>query len=148
MANSRKKYTPETTKYIALDYDGTIVDDVSYPYVGTPLPGSIETIDAMLEAGYYINVWTCRGGKHDDVDYLQEDAIREQLDSMISHPLGKKIKINEHFKYFTDKYLIGSPKISADVYIDNNGYGMQEVNWEEIYEDFIGGTPTWLKEEK
>lgn len=143
----RKKYTPETHKHIALDYDGTIVDDVSYPFVGTPLPGAIETINAMLEAGYYINIWTCRGGIHDDVDFKQEDAIREQLDRLITHDNKKNIKINEHFKFFTDKYLIGSPKISADVYIDNNGYGMQEVNWEEIYEDFIGETIKFEGEE-
>ena len=148
MVNNRKRYTPETHKHIALDYDGTIVDDVSYPYVGTPLTGAIETINAMLDAGYYINVWTCRGGIHNDVEYMQEDAIREQLDTLIDHPLGKHIKINEHFKFFTDKYLIGSPKISADVYIDNNGYGMREVNWGEIYEDFIGGKAPWIKEEK
>lgn len=148
MPKKRKSYTPETHKHIAIDYDGTIVDDVSYPNVGTPNPGAIETIDAMLDKGYLINIWTCRGGAHESVDFIQEDAIRQQLDDLLTNELGKNIMINKHFKYFTDKYAVGSPKISADVYIDNNAYGLDKVDWSEIYEDFIGEKPIDRMEDK
>ena len=56
--------------------------------------------------------------------------------------------INKHFKHFTDKYAVGSPKISADVYIDNNAYGLEKVDWSEIYEDFIGEKPIDRMEDK
>lgn len=136
-----RKYTPESHKHIAIDYDGTIVEDGAYPHIGEPLPGAIETMDAMLEEGYEIVIWTCRGGKHEAVDFIQEEEIKKQLSGLFKN--HAQLAVNENFKYFLNRYTVGSPKISADVYIDNTSYGLEEVDWRQIYRDFIGKAPNF-----
>lgn len=42
------------------------------------------------------------------------------------------IEVNKHFKHYTSIYPKQSPKIYADVYIDDKGVGVKEIDWFRI----------------
>lgn len=132
-----KKYTPETHTYVAVDFDGTIVEDNDFPYVRNFKPHAIETLQAMLDAGYQIMIWTCRGGvQTDTTDVPQERLV---LSSLRNAGLNVgNVEVNQHFPAYYKRFKGNSPKIYADVYIDNNGYGVDKIDWLEIREAFLG----------
>ena len=106
---------------IAIDFDGTIVDD-KYPEIGDLLPNAAETIQQLKKDGHFIIIWTCRAKKPltDAVDFLHRHNI--PFDSVNSH---------EPKNILT--YGLGAVKVYADVYIDNNQVG-ELPDWFEIYE--------------
>jgi len=109
-------------KYIAIDFDGTIVDEMDYPFWGRLKPNAREVIKFLKDKGAQIAIWTCRGG---------EDArkVKEWL----------KV-IGVHFDYFNEPFPdleknfsgISSPKIYADVYIDDRSIHCDSINWLDI----------------
>lgn len=126
---SKIKYTPETHKFLAIDYDGTIIEDGSFPEVGEFKPFAIETMIQMQKVGYKLNIWTCRG------------TAEQKISIMVAlHGAGlniREIGFNTHFQHFLDRYETRSNKIYADVYIDDKAYGISEINWYDIYRSFI-----------
>lgn len=93
---------------IAIDFDGTIVDH-AYPEIGKPNPGAIDCIKRLHEMGANIILNTMRSGVHldDAVEYLEKEGI-------------VLYGINEHP---TQKSWTNSPKVYADLYIDDAAYG-------------------------
>lgn len=125
-----RKYTQETHKYIAIDYDGTIVDEGAFPEVGNYKTLAIVTIKRMIAEGYKVGIWTARGSV--EQKELVMGALKEQgVDT-------EKLLFNEHFEYFLNKYESRSPKIYADVYIDDRAYGVKKIDWIDIHYDFFG----------
>lgn len=125
-------YTKETHEYIAVDFDGTIIQDGNYPYMGDEQlkQGAIATLQALVEKGYQISIWTCRGGHHPNLLETQEEAI---LTFLQQNGLDTtNIKVNEHFDYYLNRYPKSSPKVYASVYIDDRGVGVTEIDWYEI----------------
>lgn len=100
---------------IAIDYDGTIVEDGSYPYAGVLKPCAKEVINELYSRGHEIIIWTNRSGKE----------LKAALDFLDSEGVGYSCA-NENVKGmpFTPK-----PKIYADVFIDDRS---------------LGGLPNWL----
>ena len=105
---------------IAIDYDDTIVK-CDFPRAGTEMPGAIETLGKMQDAGHFIILWTCREDEplRIALDFLKEkgftpDAVNEHDPAAVKrylevHP-GMKIsrKIYAHL-YIDDKHLGGIP---------------------------------------
>jgi len=115
-----KKYKAKTRPTIlAIDFDGTIVSN-NFPAIGEPIKDAKEIINTFYEEGYYIIIWTCRGGE----ELVQ---VRDFLDNM-----GIKYhKINEN----ADFDIIGFmpfPKIYCDICIDDKNLG-GIPSWKEIY---------------
>ena len=136
-----RKYTPDTHKYVAVDFDGTIIEEGDYPYIRNFLPHAIETLQMMVEEGYEVAIWTCRGGRGNVTAGLPH-LTEEQRVKVALFEQGldiKNIEVNKHFPKYYEKYKGNSPKIYADVYIDNSAYGLDKVDWLEIREAFIGG---------
>jgi len=52
---------------IATDFDGTIAEEGSFPKIGVPIPGAIETLIECRRVGHKVILYTCREGQ-----YLQE----------------------------------------------------------------------------
>jgi hypothetical protein len=97
---------PNKPKVVAVDLDGTILKQVPYPTMGEALPGFREELEILKRLGWVIVIWTCRGP-------AEYDAVRAQLDAHgIPHDY-----INEN-PYGVPN---GSPKIYADVYVDDRG---------------------------
>ena len=102
--------------YIAVDFDGTIVDHV-FPELGEPVPGAIEWIKKFKEAGAILILWTVRsdGDRYGDVltqalNYCEENGLKFRF-------------VNESPEKWSD-----SNKAYADIYIDDAGIGCPLVN--------------------
>lgn len=98
MANERKKV-------LAIDMDGTLLQYDGWKgdaHYGDPIPGMREVLQQVREAGWYVVIWTTRGG---------DGAIRRHL-SKHDIPFDY-INKNPHGPPGS------SPKIFADVYLDD-----------------------------
>jgi len=107
---------------IAIDFDGTIVRH-QYPYIGELIPGAKEYIRKLKEDGHTIVIWTCRANKplDDARQFLDDngipyDGMNEECQEVKS--LG---------------WISPSPKIYADIYIDDRQVGGLPP-WHMIYE--------------
>lgn len=108
----------------AIDWDGTIVPDGCYPKTGEPKPNAINVIERLINDGHKIIIWTCRGGME------QTECIRAKLNE---YGIFDFI-INEHLQETLDAFEHSSPKVFADVYIDDRGIHTKEIDWFEIEE--------------
>ena len=61
---------------IAVDFDGTIVED-SYPKVGKPKLFAFETLKKLQANGHRLILWTYRHGKQLDeaVEFCKENGV-------------------------------------------------------------------------
>ncbi len=119
---------------IAIDFDGTIVTH-HYPAIGKPVKGAIEAIKQMQSWGHKIILYTMRSGKElqEAIDYCQSVGIKFW-----------GVNENPEQKNWTD-----SPKIYANLYIDDAAYGIPLdthyledqpfVNWSNVLNIFSAG---------
>jgi len=61
---------------IGVDFDGTICEH-TYPDIGKPIPGAIQTLKDLQEKGHLLILWTVRGGQglQDAVNYCKSNGI-------------------------------------------------------------------------
>ena len=112
------------TLTIAVDFDGTIVED-AYPQIGKPTLFAFETLKKLQEKGHRLILWTYRSGKTLDeaVAFCKKNGIE-------FYAVNKSFPEEE----FDEKY---SRKINADIFIDDRNIGGL-VGWGEIYQQLIG----------
>lgn len=107
-------------KIIAVDFDGTIVED-AYPNIGKPQLFAFETLKRLKNDGHRLVLWTYRYGKKLDeaVAFCAENGIEFYA-------------INNSFpnEEFTGKE---SRKIGADLFIDDRNIG-GFPGWGKIYQ--------------
>ena len=99
-------------KIVAIDFDGTVSEDIGYPKIGAPKPGALECMKKLHESGTYIIIWTCRSGKEVKrvKKYLEEHQFPFDL-------------INENHPIHVAQYKEDSKKIFANVYCDDRNVG-------------------------
>ncbi len=112
------------TLTIAVDFDGTIVED-AYPAIGKPKLFAFETLKKLQERGHRLILWTYRYGKE-----LDEAVAFCKKNGIIFYAVNKSFPEEE----FEKKY---SRKIHADIFIDDRNIGGL-VGWGEIYQKLIG----------
>ncbi len=124
----------EETYTIAVDFDGTIVED-DYPGIGKPRIFAFETMKRLQEKGHRLILWTYRSGKHldDAVAFCKDHGI-------IFYAVNKSFPEEE----FDPKY---SRKINADYFIDDRNIGGL-VGWGEVYQILVRETPPDLTAKK
>lgn len=95
---------------IAVDFDGTLVENGDYPFARNPIIKNIQYIKKMKSEGHKIILWTCREKeplenaiKFCDYYGIELDAVNENID------VDAKIKT----------YGYNSRKVYADIYIDD-----------------------------
>ncbi len=93
---------------IAVDFDGTCVTH-DYPYIGSDI-GAVPVLRELADAGYRLVLNTMRSGK------LEKEAVAWFKSNNI--PLYG-ININPDQKSWTS-----SPKVYADLYIDDGALGV------------------------
>lgn len=97
-------------KTIAIDYDGTLVQDSLVEDTDSPIiPGADKITQRLRDEGWEILIFTCRPS-------FQRKAIEENLRRQGVH--------FEHISFY------GKP--NAAVYVDNRGFRF-EGNWNETY---------------
>lgn len=96
------------SKYIGVDFDGTIVKH-DYPRIGEPIPGAIETLHDLVDAGHKIILYTMRSGEPlvEAIEYLERHAV-------------KLYGANENP---SQKHWTKSPKVYCHLYIDDAALG-------------------------
>ncbi|MFI1745427.1 BT0820 family HAD-type phosphatase [Thalassobellus sediminis] len=118
---------------IAIDFDGTIVED-AYPKIGKPKIFAFETLKKLQEEGHRLILWTYR------CEDKLEDAVKFCEDNGVFF-----YSVNNSFpeeEYTNDI----SRKIHADLFIDDRNIG-GFLGWGEIYQMLTNTTPP-IKEKK
>ncbi len=120
---------------IAVDFDGTIVDD-KYPAIGKLKPFALETLKMLVSDGHRLILWTYRhGSKLDEaVTFLKEKgveiyAVNRSYPEEPSHPSDV------------------SRKIHADLFIDDRNFG-GFPGWGPIYQNLAKEEAASIMENK
>ena len=118
---------------IAVDFDGTCVTH-EYPYIGQDV-GAVPVLRELAEQGHNLILYTMRSGKleKEAVAWFKEHGI--PLYAVNTNPTQKK--------------WTKSPKVHADVYIDDSALGcplIHSMTTSRPYVDWIK-VREWLVEE-
>ena len=108
-------------KIIAVDFDGTIVDD-KYPEIGKAKIFAFETLRQLQSDGYRLTLWTYRSGKALDeaVEFCKKNGIEFYA-------------INNSFDGEDFDKTKQSRKINADIFIDDRNLG-GFPGWSDVYQ--------------
>lgn len=119
---------------IAVDFDGTIVED-EYPKVGKAKLFAFETLKKLEDHGYRLILWTYRKGKRLDqaIDFCKENGID-------FYAVNNSFPEEDH-----DPDV--SRKIHADVFIDDRNVG-GFPGWGEVYRIITNTKPQHLEDKK
>ena len=122
------------TLIIAVDFDGTIVDD-AYPKIGKPKLFALETLKKLQEEGHRLILWTYRSG--------------ERLDEAVNYCKDQGISFYAVNKSFPEEQFNNenSRKIHADLFIDDRNIG-GFPGWGKIYQIITNTTPNVPKKKK
>ncbi len=112
------------TLTIAVDFDGTIVED-NYPKVGRENLFAFDTLKKLQEKGHRLILWTYRNGKA-----LEEAVAFCKANGIVFYAVNKSFPEED----FNPKY---SRKINADMFIDDRNVG-GFYGWGEVYQELIG----------
>lgn len=109
------------SKIIAVDFDGTIVED-KYPEIGKAKLFAFETLKQLQNDGYRLVLWTYRSGKMLDeaVAFCQKNGI-------------EFYGINNSYEGENFDPQTQSRKINADIFIDDRNLG-GFPGWGEVYQ--------------
>lgn len=123
-----------TQLIIAVDFDGTIVED-AYPNIGKPMLFAFETLKMLQNKGHRLILWTYRhGSKLDDaVNFCKEHGITFYAVNS-SYP-------EEEFSNNSSR------KIHADLFIDDRNIG-GFPGWGEIYQMVTNTKPQEQEKKK
>ncbi len=125
---------PQNTKTIAIDFDGTIVED-KYPGIGKPLMFAFETLELLQKDGHRLILWTYRHGQELDeaVEFCQKKGI-------VFYAVNKSFP-EEDFTPNTRR------KLNADIFIDDRNIG-GFLGWGNIYQLLSSADAPELKVKK
>lgn len=114
---------------IAIDFDGTCVEH-EYPSVGMDIEGAVETLRALNNKGHRLILFTMRSG--------------EKLEKAIKWFKDRDIELWAVNENPEQKQWTESPKVFADVYIDDaalgcpimfiDGVRRPVINWRKVRE--------------
>lgn len=112
---------------IAVDFDGTIVED-TYPKIGKTRIFAFETLTRLQKDGHRLILWTYRSGTklQEAIDFCKDNGIEFYA-------------INASFpeeKFDNER----SRKIHADLFIDDRNIG-GILGWGEIYQMITNEVP-------
>ena len=119
---------------IAIDFDGTIVED-AYPQIGKTRIFAFETLKRLQDDGHRLILWTYRNGTKlkEAVDFCKENGIEFYA-------------VNASFP--EEKYDYSrSRKIHADLFIDDRNIG-GVLGWGEIYQKITNKSPEFKNSRK
>jgi hypothetical protein len=105
---------------IAVDFDGTIVKH-RYPKIGGKKYFAFETLKALQKQGHKIILWTFRSGKKLDeaVNFCKQNGVEFYA---VNKSSPEELQGSKNL----------SPKINADVFIDDRNFG-GFPGWDIIY---------------
>ena len=120
MAQIPQRTIPKNSLIIAIDFDGTIVED-NFPEIGPAKIFAFDTLHALQKKGHRLILWTYRHG--------------DRLDEAVEFCKKHGIEFYAVNKSYPEEKFFGkvSRKINADVFIDDRNLGGLH-GWGEIYQ--------------
>lgn len=114
---------------IAIDFDGTIVE-YDFPRIGELKPNAAKVMTRLYSEGHSIIIWTCRTSQNQfkDIDLSQPTIFDVWTFLAIKGIPFTTINHNCPGNSFQP-----SPKVYADIYIDDRQLGGIPDDWEDIY---------------
>jgi hypothetical protein len=106
-----------------IDFDGTVVEN-TFPQIGSPYPGAVETLKELHEQGHRIIIWTCRTGQ-----------TLEEMRSWLHNNAIHYDAINDDVKS-TKIWLKGNRKVFADYYLDDRSWP-PFTGWAAVHAQFV-----------
>jgi hydroxymethylpyrimidine pyrophosphatase-like HAD family hydrolase len=115
-----QNFLSDTSKVIAVDFDGTIVEH-KYPAIGKEMLFAFATLKELQKKGHKLILWTIRTGNLLDeaVDYCKKNGV-------VFYAINKNYPEEE-----LDQKT--SRKLNADVFIDDRSLG-GFVGWSEVWQ--------------
>tara|TARA_R110002072_G_scaffold70522_19_gene170232 strand:+ start:47 stop:469 length:423 start_codon:yes stop_codon:yes gene_type:complete len=115
----------ENSKIIAIDFDGTVVED-KYPKIGKPMIFAFETLKSLQADGHRLVLWTYRHGSRlrEAVEFCAENGIEFYA-------------VNSSFQGEEFDSKTQSRKINADIFVDDRNVG-GFIGWGEVYQKISG----------
>lgn len=111
---------PTNSLIIAVDFDGTIVED-AYPAIGRPKLFAFETLKQLQKDGHRLILWTYRSGSS------LEEAVRFCKDNGV---VFYAVNCSYNEEEYDGKM---SRKINADIFVDDRNAG-GFPGWGEVYQ--------------
>jgi len=111
---------PQNTLIIAVDFDGTIVEE-KYPQIGKPKMFAFETLQRLQKDGHRLILWTYRHGTE-----LEEAVAFCKKNDIHFYAVNRNHPEEEHHSNISRKVL-------ADIYIDDRNVG-GFLGWGKIYQ--------------
>lgn len=109
------------SKTIAIDFDGTIVEN-RYPKIGKPILFAFETMLHLQKDGHLLILWTYRSGRE----------LQEAVEFCKKHSVNFYAVNKSYPEEIYDNSL--SRKIQTDIFIDDRNIGGLR-GWGEIYHE-------------
>lgn len=118
---------------IAVDFDGTIVEH-RYPEIGRERMFAFQTLKMLQAEGHLLILWTIRHGKALDeaVEYCRKNGVEFYA-----------VNKNHPEEQWDGSY---SPKVNADVFIDDRNVG-GFLGWGEIWQEITTLVPSKHEEQ-
>ena len=132
--NSPANINFNDTLIIAVDFDGTIVED-AYPKIGKPMLFAFETLKMLQQKGHRLILWTYRCG-----DRLDEAVQFCEDNGIVFYAVNKSFNEEEYIDAI-------SRKIHADIFIDDRNIG-GFLGWGAIYQMLTNSKPPITKKKK
>lgn len=122
-------HPPYKGVWIALDFDGTCVAH-AYPEIGAEI-GAVPVLKRLVAEGAHLALWTMRSDVH--------------LHAALSWAHRHDIPIVAANRRAQDRHWTSSPKMSANLYIDDHGLGVPL-----LYDPSLSDRPfvNWTKVEE
>ncbi|MCI2228805.1 hydrolase [Polaribacter sp. MSW13] len=118
---------PKNAFIIAVDFDGTIVED-AYPSIGKPMLFAFDTLKNLQSQGHRLILWTYRTGSK-----LEEAVAFCKKNGIDFYAVNKSFPE----EIFNEKY---SRKIHADFFIDDRNIG-GFLGWTKIHKLILNYEP-------
>lgn len=115
----------ENSKIIAVDFDGTVVED-KYPAIGKPMLFAFDTLKKLQQDGHRLILWTYRYGS----------KLKEAVDFCAEHGI-EFYAVNNSFGEEEYDPRGASRKINADLFIDDRNVG-GFPGWGQVYQMISG----------
>jgi len=122
------------TFIIAVDFDGTIVED-AYPKIGKQKLFAFETLKKLQEEGHRLILWTYRSGNK-----LDEAVTFCENNGIVFYSVNSSFSGEEYSENI-------SRKIHADLFIDDRNIG-GFIGWGEIYQLLTNTKPNIPEKKK
>lgn len=116
---------------IIIDFDKTICKDAPYPKMGDPIDGVKEALQALLDGGYNVRLYTCR---------LNGKKMR-QVGKEGYYRLKKRIEkyLEKHEIPYTDVVLWFEGKPFGEHYVDDRNIPF-DGDWDKVINKILKGS--------